>query len=134
MNAKTVFACTHIEKIATEDDFETGCSLEYTCVMSESVNYTADTLEALVKKVCDVYGLDFPDYISLDDCDGKDRIPSVSFNRTETQDGFAPSERELEKWKEGKQKLWLADYTLWVEKRAVGFITVSDLEGLPCDV
>jgi len=135
MSAKTVFACTHIDKDATVDNWETGCRIDRTCVMSESVNYTADTLENLVKKVCDVYGLDFPTHVSHDEVyDANDSINVIQFDRLETASGDVPTEEEIARWKDGRLELYVADYTLHVEKRRVENVTINDVEGLPCDV
>jgi hypothetical protein len=134
MSAKTVFACTHITKDATEDNFETGCDMKRTCVMSERVNFTASTMENLVKGICDQYGLEFPDNVWHDaDHDMSQCIDVIAWNRHETATGDTPTAEQLDRWKRGEMILYVADYTCCVEKRRVEPVDTYDMEGLPCD-
>ncbi|WP_437230170.1 hypothetical protein SH661x_001818 [Planctomicrobium sp. SH661] len=120
------FACVHAEKRAEIDHYETGCDPESgRYVLSQRENITAGTLPALIQRIGDYFGLSI-DYVSA----GPGRI---EYNRLETADGEAPTDRQRASWEAGRLTLYLADYSFRIERRTVRELERADLDGIECE-
>lgn len=95
-----------------EDVFAHGCQPGTGACTSLNVRLRADSVEELVKKINDFIGNDDLGAVELDACDEAGRI---DVQMLETDDGTAPTERELALWKAGELRLWLANYSFQVE-------------------
>lgn len=123
-----IYVCTRMQKSAEEDSYEHGCdpkTFVWTC--DESCDLRAATMVELLAKLCNRYAL-----APFDSYWVSEENNSISSNRLETVDGEEPSEVELEQWRDGKLKLYLADYTFFIEKRTVEPLTDDDFVGVPC--
>ena len=95
-----------------EDVFAEGCQPGTGGSYSFNCRLRADSVEELVKKINDFIGNDDLGAVELDACDEAGRI---DVQMLETDDGTAPTERQIERWKAGELRLWLADYSFYVE-------------------
>jgi hypothetical protein len=124
----TEYACTHIEKRVEEDNYESGFCGAGTCTMSENINIVAPTLPGLIERLGEVYGLDIDDvWWPGDEADNDDNT-RIGFNRLEDEECDTPDKRQIELWKEGKLRLWLADYDMMIEKRVVCPVTLDEFK------
>jgi hypothetical protein len=115
----TVYACTHVEKRAQVDSYESGCDPTTTvCVMNERCNIQSPTLPGLIKAIGDNFYISMDDVWIADDDENGD-IDRIGFNRLEDVDGSEPDANERAKWEKGELVLYLADYDFSIEKREV---------------
>ena len=128
--SKTIFACTHYDKHAEQDNFEGGCMPQTRrCVFSRYVTVTGESMPDLIKNISRELCLDCEDeswFIPMDD----GTISFMSFNRIENDDGDEPTSKQDAEWKAGELDLWLADYTFHIEKRVVSPVSPEDLQGV----
>jgi hypothetical protein len=123
----TVYACTYMDKTATEDNFETGCDPS-SCitVTNQRCSLRSINLSDLLLNISTHFGIDIDNvFISEDD---DNNITLIGYNRLENSQGDEPTDREIKLWKEGKQNLFLCDYTFSIEKRIIIPITIKDFE------
>lgn len=119
---KITYACTYIEKTAEEDSYEGGLiEGTHVCTMSQSENIVAPTLDKLIHRIANAFGLDIDDVFIPGEDD--EPVTYIGFNRMEDVDGNGASERQMEGFKKGEVKLYLADYTFAIEKRIEDPIT-----------
>jgi hypothetical protein len=123
---QTVFACTHINKEVSEDHYEQGTGFDCTCTMAEVINVRAASLRELLDKIGKVYCLTI-DSVSIEPV-AEDEPARLRFSRTEGASGDPPSQAQLARWKDGKLKLWVADYTFMIEVREVRPLLVADVK------
>jgi hypothetical protein len=122
-----VYACTHVEKCAEKDHFESGCDLRSrVCVLHERCNVQADTLPGLLKALGKHFYVDIDDVFVPDDDNGD--ITRIGYNRLENEDGDEPSQEQQRRWKAGKENLYLADYDFLIEKRTVEPIRMEEFQ------
>ena len=102
-----------IDGFREQDIFESGCQPDTGSNWNEDINFSADTIPDLVKYVKDYF--DFELYnagITFGECE-PDRI---DVQRMECEDSTYASNSDIEAWKQGKKKLYLAYYILHVEQ------------------
>ena len=101
-------------KQADEDVWNDGCQLGTgMCFESGHPTWSSETLEGIVKELMDFLCVEDKDAVLLDACE---EIGRIDIQRTENAEGYDPSENEIEKWKKGECKMWLADYSFRLEK------------------
>ena len=105
-----MYEITNILKHAEEDIFEHGCQPGTGTGNFIDISFKSRTVKDLIEQAAEF--LDCQDF-QLNACE---EIGRLDFQKHETFDGTTPTEAELERWKEGKLKLWLVDYSMWVEK------------------
>ncbi len=121
------FACTHIIKEITVDNFETGCETTQTCVLDQKADITGETLRELFTNISKEWGFSPEiDELFIPDPDGKD-ISYVGFDQLENSDGYAPTDAQTDLWKKGEIQLWLADYSFLISFREVRPVTMKEI-------
>lgn len=122
------FVCTHLVKEGEQDHYQEGavpgtrfCAMDCPCTIS------APTLKELISKVGSYYGLDIDDVFLPIDNDNEE-IAFIGYNRLENSEGNEPSPSEQRAWQRGDETLYLADYSLHIEKRIVQPIHKSDFD------
>jgi hypothetical protein len=119
---KITYACTYVEKTAEEDSYENGTvDGTFVCTMSQTDNIVAPTLVKLIYRIGNAFGLDTDDVFIPGEDD--EPVTHIGFNRLEDVDGNEPTESQMEGFKRGEVKLYLADYTFAIEKRIEDQIT-----------
>ena len=105
------FVVEAVEKFITEDDYNEG-EIGTTYRMSiDSVTEKGAKLKECVEKAFGQFGLDFNvDDLFIEQC-------YIRTGRMENDNAEEPSKDELELWKQGKQRLWNADYEFKVSMR-----------------
>jgi hypothetical protein len=128
-HASVVFACTHIGKRITEDNFLTGTDGTEEYTMDTKVNIVSDTLPGLLRAIGNAYALDIEE-ISIPPCmdDQPDNITEIQFYRDEDEQNDPPSESYREQWKDGKKRIWYACFELTIERRVISPITREEIE------
>jgi len=128
-----VYACTHIQKEACEDEFTKG-EKEGTRVttVSEGCHITASSLHALFAAIDSHFVLD-PGLVEAHSVgDGvrydSDNLTYVAFERLETVDCECPNEVQLAAWRAGKFKCYTARYEFAIEARMIRKIAEDELE------
>ena len=99
-------------KFAEEDIYNEGCQPDTTQHHEIPLNYKADTLAGLLKKVMQDFSLEVDD-LQLNACEELGRL---DFSRMEDVNSTKANKYQLEQWREGLTKLWNANYTARVEK------------------
>ena len=98
----------HIE----EDVYSEGCRMGTSSCWDIDVRLRADSVDELIKKLNEFLGNDDPGAMELDACDEPGRI---DVQMLEDDKGMQADARQIEAWKKGKLRLWLADYSFRVE-------------------
>ena len=124
-----IFAATAIEKNAEEDNFEKGCSGNSRCILFDKINLTANSFAKLVDLCFSQYGIE-KQPINLNQDQEEVGVQYFMVSQLETDESYTPSEMQLESWRKGDLKLYLADYTFSVEVRTVDFLKKEDLVGV----
>lgn len=122
-----VYKCTGWSKFACVDDYEQGCELKGQWVAHEDIRpIAAQSMPELIRRIGSHFGLEIDD-VWLGNLDSG----SIGYNQLEDEDGNEASPRQLEAWKRGDLKLYLCDYTFFVEKQSAAVpLTLEDFEGV----
>jgi len=99
-------------KDAEVDMFEEGCQPGTGACVCGSERFAADTVAGLIDKLvefCDVE----KSAVSLDACDDPGR---VDIQALETAEGVTAGPMDIQRWKQGTAKLWLASYMFTIQK------------------
>jgi hypothetical protein len=102
---------TYIHYDMEEDSFEEGCIASYRSD-GYSFKIEAETPEALYTKIMAQFDVD-RDSLDINACEEAGRI---DVQRTEDAEGNQASATQIEQWKRGELKLYLADYSVYVEE------------------
>ena len=98
-------------KFIEEDNYDHGC-IGQTQYNTGNDSFSADTIPALVDKCRAFCGAD-PEGVLLDSCEEEGRL---DIQVTEDDNGTPASASQIEDWKRGELRLWLACYTFTVER------------------
>ena len=112
---KTQYEIKHLLKLYEEDSFKNGCVPNTGGCSTVDVSFQADTIDELIKKVCDFVNGDF---------EGKDKCwevdstsnSKVIFGVMETDDSNKPTQSQIEEWKQGRLRLWDSSYIGMINK------------------
>ena len=111
----TVYVVYCYEKRATEDDYEKGELPNTDSYFSMDLAVREKSLVKAMDKMASTLGVDCDSYdiyaIASECYDGR-----ITFSRMENDDGYEPTQAELDAWKAGRTRLWTADYFCRVEK------------------
>jgi len=99
-------------KDAEQDNYEQGCIGKGFSV-SGNDRFVANTEAELIQKLMDFVGVSDKDCVSVNSCGDAGRIDIC---RTENNDSYEPSSRELERFKDGEIDLWYSTYIFRAEK------------------
>ena len=126
------YVCSYVEKEAQEDDYQEGLVSETSVLtVSESQDIEAPTLGELIQKLGKYYCLDIDTvYFPADADTHTDRF---CYNRMEDAEGDTPSEEMEEQWKQGQVKLYLAEFTFFIEKREMVAVKEFATAGVTVD-
>jgi len=100
-------------KWAEEDIYSDGCQPNSTIDCDGRDSFNSDNLDDLVKKLMAFVGTDNKEDVLLNSCD---EIGRVDIKQMENDEGYSATEGQVESWKEGNTKLWLACYTFHIEE------------------
>ena len=103
-----MYTVTTVLKHAEQDVFSEGCLPESSFMTGFDLNIKAETFEGLIQELKIYLG----EYFQIDPM-GEDEN-RIDFQRMENEQGAEPSETEINNWKQGKEKLWLVNYTVYV--------------------
>jgi hypothetical protein len=123
-----VYRCMGWSKHAEVDDYEQGCLPDsgHWVAIEQIKPLCAESMPELIEKIGGHFGLEIDD-VWL----GNLEHGSIGFNQLENEDSSAPTPKQLEEWKRGERKLWLCDYTFFIEKHAEPVpLTLEDFEGV----
>lgn len=98
---------------AEEDNWEKGCLPLSGIYYSGDDRFEAETVEKLVNYLMQFVGANDREAVSLDSCDEAGR---VDIQVMENVEGCHASKPEMDAFKKGNCRLWVADYTFKVEK------------------
>lgn len=99
-------------KSVEEDDFLEGCIPETYFLVELNVSFKSKTKKEIIEKIKRFYNVNDDD-ILLNSCDEAGR---VDIQILENEYGEKADNEEIEKWKKGNVKLYLATYTHIVQK------------------
>ena len=109
-----MFEAIGFSKYTEEDSYENGCNPKTNRSWSDrNMRFTGETLDDLIQSLMAFVGTDDKESVSLDACDNMGR---VDIQVLETDEGYNASKRDIELWKEKKERLWLCNYTFQVEQ------------------
>lgn len=109
-------------KFAEEDIYGDGCQPGTSTGARIDINLTGGSAAEVIEKA--------RQYLGADKCEvrigggvGEEAAGRVDISMLETGDGGRASAADLAAWREGRRRLWLADYIMHVEK-----ITAEDVD------
>lgn len=108
---KTTYETNSWTKLAEEDNFAQGCFGTHTFNHGRD-RFSADTVDELVATLGRFFGVPI-EHTDLDACEEDGRI---DFQRMENRDGEEPTKAEIERWKQGQDRMWAVTYTVYVER------------------
>lgn len=100
---------THMMKEITEDSFEQGEIGQNRLIQDEKIGKKFDSFDEF-KKYCEKdWGLESTEdsWVVIDN--------QIIYDRLENENGDVASEIQIEKWKQGREKLYSANYVFLVE-------------------
>ena len=121
---KTTYETGKAFKFAEEDVFNEGCIPGSGGADVVYIEFIAPTLNDLILKVKDYWGLDTQD-LQLNN----DDVGHLEFQIYEDMEGNKATDNDIEQWKQGKKRLWLVCYTYRIEKVKRSYV---DLKGVGC--
>lgn len=99
-------------KIAEEDNWEDGCQIDSTVSFSGDDRFAGRTIEDLIDDLLNFTGGEI-DGVMLNCCDEDGRIDIQVY---EDEDGTPANPSQMERFKKGEERIWLATYTFMVEE------------------
>jgi len=99
-------------KDTEQDNYENGC-IGNGFSHSGNDRFVAKTESELIQKLMDFVGVSDKDCVSVNSCGDAGRIDIC---RTENDDSYEPTARELERFKNGEIDLWYSTYIFHAEK------------------
>lgn len=125
-----LFRAYDVTKMVMEDTWDEGALPDTeTEVMHDDIDVEAYSLTILRRQLADHFGLSEDrdswtfEYHHEDPTRGR-----LMFQRTETRDGHPPFSADVEKWKAGQKKMWLADYDFSVQAYELVDIPEAEVE------
>ena len=109
---KTQYEINGYIKHAEEDSWENGCDPTSGNSFFGDTQFKADSIEKLITYLCQHCGAE-RDAVTLDACEEPGRI---DIQVMENGEGYHASNPEMESFRKGNCRLWLADYSFQVEK------------------
>lgn len=100
-------------KFVEEDTYANGCVGKPQCVSDRQMRFSGHTLDDLISALMEFTGVETRDALLLDACDEEGRLDIQVY---ETEEGYPALKRDIEKWKEGERRLWLAEYSFKIER------------------
>lgn len=128
MKMTTKFIAKGWIKFSEEDSWENGCLPETAISFSGDEYFEADNLEKLIDRRGEFIGQEDRCNYLLDSCDEAGRLDIQQY---ETAEGLPATEKEIDDWKAGKKKLWLAVYSFYIEKHAIEHVSLMASVGNP---
>lgn len=101
------FAAMGWVSLSQEDHFQNGC-IGKTQMNGGHETFTGPTIEKLIEQIASFVDQDNFKNITLDACEEAGRLEISVY---QCEDGSSASEDEVQQWREGKLRLWLADYS-----------------------
>lgn len=98
-------------KFTERDNWREGCHGGSVCYGGTEL-FTGDTARDAIEKACDFVGADIDNDAEFNSCD---ELGRVDVSIMENADGYAATDYEIEKWKNGEIELWNSVYTFHVE-------------------
>lgn len=111
-------------KIAEEDNWENGCSLDSSTAFDGRDNFHAETETELIEKLMAFTGETEKQNVLINSCDEDGRLDIQVY---ENENGERASEREMELFKKNECRIWLATYTFQVSQCS----TFAFSQGMP---
>lgn len=108
----TVFEADGWMKFSEEDIFSDGCQPETATHNSGNERFTADLLSSLIDKLKAFTGCQEDENLLINSCE---EIGRLDIQVMEDGEGTAATPQQIERWKAGKERLWLACYTFQIE-------------------
>ena len=110
-----MFQANTIHFHAERDDYENGCVPGTDHASTYDYRIQADTVEELVNILCQhaLWRDATPDDYDLDSCGEPGRI---DISGMVDSDWSPATKRELERWRKGKEELYYATWTVYVQK------------------
>jgi hypothetical protein len=99
-------------KFTEEDEFDNGCKPGSGSATEGRDVFTDETIPGLLAKLQAFAGSDSPEDVLLDSCDETGRVDVQVMER---EDGFTAGPADVDAWKAGRRRLWLARYSFRVE-------------------
>jgi hypothetical protein len=112
-----------LDKHAELDDYESGCLLDDSFNFNVDVKFTGSTVGEVIEEIKSFLGIDNDDCVSKNPCE--DDGSRVDFQVMENEHGHPASTHDIERWKLGKMKLWLCDYTAYFTDVIIKSINVE---------
>lgn len=103
----------NLHKFAEEDVYEDGCQIGTSSGLIVDVFFEATDQSNLIQQICDFLGIESKENIQINPCG--DNPSRIDFQVYETADGFTADKNDFKEWKQGSKKLWLCDYSAYVE-------------------
>jgi len=95
-----------------QDVYKEGCQPGTSGLITGSETFTHETQEEMIADLMAFVDTDDKENVLINSCDEPGRI---DIQKMETDDADTPSPEAMQRWKQGKQSLWLATYTFHVE-------------------
>lgn len=99
-------------KITEEDIYDDGCQPDTTIHTEVDIILRGGTLEELVNEILKFFGVE-KDSVDFNSCD---EVGRVDVSILENKYGYAANESEVSGWENGNVRLWLANYSGYVER------------------
>lgn len=114
---KTQYIVRGYHAFSEVDNFEQGCqgNPKFEFLDPHEWVRAADTLDGLIAKLVEEFGIDGLGNVLLDACDEPGRLDMQAYQMKPFKTAkVGPATYEL--WKKGGRELWLTDYTFYVEQ------------------
>jgi hypothetical protein len=97
-------------KFVEEDNWKEGCLPETGQNWEVDIEFKAETKEEILQQIKEFYGVT-DEEILLNSCEEPGRI---DIQIMEDENSYKATESQIEAWKEGRRKLYLATYTYYI--------------------
>lgn len=115
---ETKFLIDGFSAVTEEDIFEKGC-IGHMSHTTYDVTVEAENVDHLRGKLMAEFGVS-ADNIEFDACD---EVGRVDVQRYENDMGDKASDAEMERWKKGEERIWLATYTGYCYRQTLERLT-----------
>jgi len=107
-----------------EDNYSQGCNPDTFQDYGLVYSIEKETIEEIVKHMTGLYAFDDAEPFAQDD----DDINRLESGELTNEEGFEPSKKEIELWREDKLKLWQRNYTFYFYRKTLIPLNVNELQ------
>ena len=97
------------------DNYNEGCDPSTSQSVGINIKLSGNSKGEIIEEIKNFLGLTTEEFNDYSDFNACGEVGRIDVQILEDNNGVQASEHEIEEWKKGYKKLWLVDYSMYVE-------------------